>query len=123
MDTFHGNVILKNIEMLCESHVPKISKGKMCTDLGISRSLITKLKNDPERTINGDTAQKIADYFDVSVNRILGTAENEQSSIPAGMELNENQKAAMDIVMQMSDDQLQKFLKMADLFLEQSFSK
>lgn len=123
MDTFHENVILKNIEILCKNHVPKISKGKMCTDLGLSRSLITKLKNDPKRTINGDTAQKIADYFGVSVDCILGTAQNEQSPIPDEMELNDDQKAAMDIMMQMNDDQLRRFIKLAEIVLEESSGK
>lgn len=123
MGTFHENVILNNIEMLCQNHKPKVSKGKMCTDLGLSRSLITKLKNDPDRTINGDTAQKIADYFGVSVNSILGTTQNKISPTPEGVELNNSQKAAMDIMMQMNDDQLRRFIKLAEIVLEESSGK
>ena len=87
MGTLYKNAILNNIVSLGESHTPKISPSKMCTDLGLSRSLVTKLKDNPDRTINGDTAQKIADYFGVSVDCILGSAENKKSPTPEGMEL------------------------------------
>lgn len=75
MDTLHKNVILTNIVALCSERIPKVSPSKMCVDLGISKSLITKLKADPDRSLNGDTAQKIANYFGVSVGRVLGTEE------------------------------------------------
>ena len=78
MGTLYENVILHNISVLCESSTPKVSMSKMCNDLGLSRSLITKLKADPERTISGDTAVKIADYFGVSVDRVLGSEQKEK---------------------------------------------
>ena len=80
MGTLYKNAILNNIVTLGESCTPKVSPSKMCTDLGLSRSLVTKLKDNPERTINGDTAQKIADYFGVSVDCVLGSAENKKGS-------------------------------------------
>ena len=59
----------------------------MCVDLGLSKSLNTKLKNNPDKTINGETAQKIADYFGVSVDRVLGAEQKEKSPAPEGAEL------------------------------------
>ena len=56
----------------------------MCVDLGLSKSLGTKLKENPEKTINSETAQKIADYFGVSVDRVLGTDQKEKA--PANAE-------------------------------------
>ena len=55
-----------------------IKGGKMCTDLGLSKSLMTGLKNGTKKGITSETAQKIADYFDVSVGRVLGL-EGEKS--------------------------------------------
>lgn len=78
MGTLYENVILNSVSDLCESSTPKVSMSKMCNDLGLSRSLITKLKADPERTISGDTAVKIADYFGVSVDRVLGSEQKEK---------------------------------------------
>lgn len=49
-----------------------IKGGKMCVDLGLSKSLMTDLKSGRKKSITADTAQKIADYFGVSVDRVLG---------------------------------------------------
>lgn len=55
-----------------------IKGGKMCTDLGLSKSLMTDLKAGRKKSIHSDTAQKIAEYFGVSVDRVLG-AETENA--------------------------------------------
>ena len=86
MDTLHKNVILANIIALCEESSQKVSPSKMCVDLKLSKSLITKLKEDEGRTIKADTAQKIADYFGVSVDRVLG-GEQKENPTPGGVEL------------------------------------
>jgi len=52
-----------------------IKGGKMCVDLGLSKSLMTDLKSGRKKGITADTAKKIADYFDVSVDRVLGKEE------------------------------------------------
>lgn len=80
MGTLHENVIYNNILALCAKHTPRVSFSKMCNDLGLSKSLGTKFKNDPKKTINSETAQKIADYFGVTVDQVLG---KEQQKTPA----------------------------------------
>ena len=85
MGTLHRNVIYNNIKSLCDSHTPRISFSKMCVDLGLSKSLGTKLKDDPGRTINGDTAQMIAYYFGGSVDLVLGK-EQKETPAPRGNE-------------------------------------
>lgn len=49
-----------------------ITGGKLCTDLGISRSLLTDLKMGRKKDLYATTAWKIADYFGVSVGHLLG---------------------------------------------------
>lgn len=89
MDTLHKNPILESISSLCAARTPKVSPSKMCVDLGLSKSLITKLKADPERSLQTDTAQKIADYFEVSVDRVLGISEQkEKPTLETKSELN-----------------------------------
>lgn len=56
-----------------------ISGYKMCADTGISRGLLTDLKAGRKKTITTGTAQKIADYFEVSVDYLLG---NETEKAP-----------------------------------------
>lgn len=84
MGTFHENVIYNNIKALCDNRTPRVSFSKMCTDLGISKSLGTKLKENPDKSINGDTAQLIADYFGVSIDCILGEDGNKKTPTPEG---------------------------------------
>lgn len=67
--------LYENIKSLCDEH--KVSGGKMCLDIGTSKSLMTGLKAGRTKSINAETAKKIADYFGVSVERVL-TGEKEQ---------------------------------------------
>ena len=40
----------------------------MCADIGVSRSFMTELKKGRAKTVTFATAQKLADYFNVSVD-------------------------------------------------------
>ena len=102
---------------LCESR--GIKGGKMCTDLGISKGLLTDLKMGRRTGVSAVTAQKIASYFDVSVGYLLGeeekSAKKEQPIEIDG--LSENKKAFIYKVMQMSDadlDRLDKILSLVE---------
>ena len=64
MSTIH-----ENIKILCDE--AGIKPGKMCTDLKMSRSFMSDLKAGRKEGITGGTARKIADYFGVSVSRVL----------------------------------------------------
>ena len=70
------STLYESILSLCEEK--GIKGGKMCVDLGISKSLMTDLKKGRKYGITAQTAQKIADYFGVSVGRVLGQ-ENDTS--------------------------------------------
>ena len=54
-----------------------IRGGKMCVDLGLSKSLMTDLKSGRKKGITAETAQKIAEYFGVSVDRVLSGPDTE----------------------------------------------
>ena len=60
-----------------------IKGGKMCTDLGISKSLMTDLKMGRKKSVSAETAQKLASYFGVSVGYLLGE-ETEKSPTVSG---------------------------------------
>lgn len=102
-----GN-LYDTILALCESR--GIKGGKMCTDIGISKGLLTDLKMGRRTGVSAVTAQKIAAYFDVSVGYLLGEEEkNEKKEQPTGYDgLSEKKKAFMDKVMQMSDAELDR---------------
>lgn len=66
------------LKKLCQKK--GISVSALALELGISKSTFSWIKNDPERKISTGTAQKIADYFDVSVDYLLTGEEKERAS-------------------------------------------
>ena len=63
-------MLSERISMLCEHR--RISPCKLCAEIGISRGILSDLKAGRKKTINAETAYKIAKYFGVSVGYLLG---------------------------------------------------
>ena len=61
------------IETLCNEK--GIRPGRLCDELGLSRSLMTDLKMGRKKTVNAETAQRIAGFFSVSVGYLLGQSQ------------------------------------------------
>ena len=72
------------LDALCKER--GIKGGRMCTDLGISKSLMTDLKSGRKKTISAITAQKIATYFGVSVGYLLGEEDKKEKPLINGDE-------------------------------------
>lgn len=91
--------LYENIEALCTQR--GIRPGRLCNDLNLSRSLITDLKMGRKKTVNAETAQKIATYFGISVGQLLGQEEGDildQADVAFYgdyKELNEDEKKAV----------------------------
>ena len=64
------NNLYENIEKLCREK--GIRPGFLCSELGLSRGLMTDLKMGRKKGVNAETAQKIASFFGVSVGYLLG---------------------------------------------------
>ena len=108
--------LYENIVALCDSR--GIKGGKMCTDIGISKGLLTDLKMGRRTGVSAVTAQKIAAYFDVSVGYLLGEEEEkgEKKEQPTEYDgLSKRRKAFIDKVMQMSDEELDRLDKILSL--------
>ena len=74
--TYKQNTTLYDIILaLCKSR--NITGGKMCTDIGISKGLLTDLKKGRRSGVSAVTAQKIASYFNVTVGYLLGEESEE----------------------------------------------
>ena len=69
------NNLYNRIIELCNAK--EVKGGKMCTDIGISKSTLTDLKMGRKSGLSATNAQKIASYFGVSVGYLLGEAEPE----------------------------------------------
>lgn len=66
--------LYETIEALCQQQ--NIRPGSLCTQLGISRSLMTDLKMGRKKSVSAETAQKIAGFFGVSVAYLLGEKDD-----------------------------------------------
>ena len=74
--------LYERIQSLCESK--GIRPGRLCDELQLSRGLITDLKMGRKKSLNAQTAQKIAGYFGVSVGYLLG---QEDASAPQSQDV------------------------------------
>lgn len=74
--------LYESILSLCEEK--GIKGGRMCGDLNISKSLMTDLKSGRKKSINAETALKIANYFQVSIDRVMGGPETKKMPTPEG---------------------------------------
>jgi len=69
----------QTIEKLCNEH--SITIGKLCKEIGISSSTFTELKSGRTKTLSFKSASRVADYFGVTVDYLLG---NEKTSAENG---------------------------------------
>lgn len=61
--------LYENIKFLCDQK--GVKPAKMCADIGVSKGLITDLKMGRKKSIQIETAAKIAQYFNVSADYLL----------------------------------------------------
>lgn len=104
--------LYKNIIKLCEEK--GIKGGKMCTDIGMSKGILTDLKKGRQTGISAANAQKIASYFGVSVGYLLGKEEKKEKPIKDDG-LSEIKKEFIRKVEGMTDDQIAKLEQILDL--------
>lgn len=98
--------LYENIKELCDEK--GVKPGKMCTEASVSKGLITDLKMGRKKTVHVETAQKIADYFGVTVDRVLG-AEKETAA-PKDDGLSPMESQLMEYVRALTDDQKKMLL-------------
>ena len=84
--------LYESILSLCKER--GIKGGKMCVDLGLSKSLMTDLKSGRKKSITAETAQKIADYFSVSVDRVLNGPETKKAPTDGERKIDDRQMKA-----------------------------
>lgn len=106
--------LYERITALCKAK--GVSGSRMCLELGLSKSTMSDLKNGRIKGVSIPTAQKIAGYFDVTVDELYG--EETKKEQPTEIDgLSSKQKAFIDKVMQMSDaeiDRLDKILSLVE---------
>ena len=108
-----GN-LYENIIALCNER--GIKGGKMCTDTGISKGLLTDLKMGRRTGVSAATAQKIASYFGVSVGYLLGE-EKEKTAVENDNGLSESKKQLLALAESCTEEDAEKLLQMMQILL------
>ena len=107
--------LYENIISLCEER--GIKGGKMCTDIGMSKGILTDLKMGRQAGISAANAQKIASYFGVSVGYLLGEEEKEEKPVQED-ELSENVRRLVEFAKSVPDDKVELVLKLMRTIVE-----
>ena len=76
-----------------------VSPSKTTINTKFNKSLISKWKSKQEIVPSSEVLQKIADYFGVSVDYLLGKEKQ-----PTDGELSDEEKAMLDLFRQAGDD-------------------
>ena len=74
--------LYKKIEDLCKKR--SVNVTQMCKESGASRASITDLKMGRKQALSSMTLSKIANYFNVSVDYLIGTEQKEKSPSKIG---------------------------------------
>lgn len=106
--------LYKNIISLCEER--GIKGGKMCTDIGMSKGILTDLKMGRQTGLSAANAQKIANYFGVSVGYLLGEEDEKKSTDDDG--LSEKVKELMEFARSVPEDKVDLVLKLMQTIVE-----
>ncbi len=108
--------LYNRIVELCEEK--GIKGGKMCTDIGMSKGILTDLKMGRQTGISTANAQKIATYFGVTVGYLLGE-EDEKKEQPTEYDgLSEKRKALIDFALSVPDDKAEMILRVMKSIVE-----
>lgn len=102
--------LYETLDALCKSK--GIKGGRMCSDLGISKSLMTDLKSGRKKGVNAETAQKLANYFGVSVGYLLGEEQKEKPTVNDDG-LSEAKKELIEQIKKLPEDSVLALLQVA----------
>ena len=107
--------LYENIIALCNER--GIKGGKMCTDIGMSKGILTDLKMGRQSGISAANAQKIASYFGVSVGYLLGEEQKKEAAIQMDNDLSESKKQLLALAESCSEEDAEKLLQMMQILL------
>lgn len=104
--------LYNRIEELCRSKGINITV--MCQQSGAPRGALSDIKTGRKKGLSSATLEKIAEYFGVSVDYILG---REAHIGDFSLELSENEKKLLELIKQLSDDEVKQVSDYIDFIL------
>ena len=107
--------LYENIIALCNER--GIKGGKMCTDIGMSKGILTDLKMGRQSGISAANAQKIASYFDVSVGYLLGEEQKKETATQMDNGLSDAKKQLYALADNCTEEEAERLLQVFELVL------
>ncbi len=84
----------------------------MCSDIGLSRGLMTDLKMGRRTGISAETADKISKYFGVSADEVI-SGKKINPTVNEDDGITENRRNLIELVKSMDEEQVDAFLAIA----------
>lgn len=115
--------LYNNIENLCKKRGVNVTT--MCRDSGASRGSLSDLKSGRKQTLKYETLEKIANYFEISVESLVSGNESQKEK-PApgeGSGLDVEAKAFAEKFMQLDESTRALFNKMLDAAIAEKLEK
>ena len=111
--------LYERIQALCKQK--GVSGSRMCLDLGLSKSTMSDLKSGRIKGNSVPTAQKIAGYFDISVDELYGEEDKKEKPvimIDELKDLSDAQKELIAFAESVPEEKAERILSMMKLMLE-----
>lgn len=108
-----------NIMKLCAEK--GIKAGRMCNELGISRSFMSDLKYNRKESASQETLIRLSEYFNVPIERIIGKKENapEEGVAELLTGLRYEARALLEVLPQMTEEQVKQMTDFAKFLRSQ----
>lgn len=106
--------LYNRIEALCANKGINITT--MCKESGSSRASLTDLKMGRKQSLSAETLSKIATYFGVSVDHLLGNKPKEKTPAEADVTFDDFTYAMHHESKELTEENKQKLLEMARFF-------
>ena len=103
---------VEKVKALCKER--KIPISRLEKELGYANGYIGQLRKG---TFPNDRLVEIANYLNVPTAYLTGEEQKNKPATPEGSELTEMQRKAVDMILNMTDDQLKAFIAAAEAFL------
>lgn len=110
--------LYNNIEDLCKKRGVNVTT--MCRDSGASRGSLSDLKSGRKQTLKYETLEKIANYFEISVESLV-SGDERQKEKPApgeGSGLDAKAQATLDKMKKLSPEQQAAFWDMLNTTID-----
>lgn len=103
---------VEKVKALCKER--KIPISRLEKELGYANGYIGQLRKG---TFPNDRLVEIANYLNVPTAYLTGEEQKNKPAAHEGRKLTEMQQKAVDMIMNMKDDQLKAFIAAAEAFL------